>query len=57
MREFGGWGCHTYFGSSRAKVGMFWSGLGYVGVILGWGCDKRLCVWVVLGNVSVNLGP
>ena len=40
---------HRYFGRVCAKVAVFWLGVGYVGVALGWGHHKRLCVWVVWG--------
>ena len=43
-----------YFGRSRAKVAVFWSSLGYVGVILGCGHDKKAVCLVVLGNVGVS---
>ena len=42
-------------GGARAKMGQFWFVLGYIGVILGGGHDKSLCVWVLLGNGDVIL--
>ena len=43
-----------FFLSSGAKMGAFWSVLGYVGVILGGDRDKSLDVWLILGNGGVD---
>ena len=36
---------------------MFWSGLGYIGVILGWGRDKKVVCLGGFGQSRCGFGP